>query len=77
MPGVISANENTPMPIKRIAGILNISEALVKHCMEKFKQSRRIMIDAAGLIHIINWERYQYSSYDRVKRHRDKQRENK
>jgi len=32
------------------------------------------MIDADGLIYIINWERYQYSSYDRVKRHRDKQR---
>ena len=76
VPGVISANENTPMPIKRIAGILNISEALVKHCLEKFKQSRRIMIDADGLIHITNWERYQYSSYDRVKRHRDKQRGN-
>lgn len=72
--GVICSNENTPMPVKRIAGILNVSEKLVERCISKFAESGRITVGATGLLHIANWDRYQYSDYDRVKKHREKQR---
>jgi DnaD/phage-associated family protein len=69
-PGVISANATTPIPDKRIASILNIPEALVKRCIKRFIESGRIEQDLTGVIHIINWEKYQYSDYDRVKKWR-------
>ncbi|MDP2730274.1 MAG: phage replisome organizer N-terminal domain-containing protein [Dehalococcoidales bacterium] len=70
IPGVICANENTPIPIKRIAGILNITEQLVNQSIEKFVQSGRIEVDSQGIISIINWSKYQYSDYDRQKKYR-------
>lgn len=75
VPGVICANENTPIPIKRIAGILNVTEMLVNQGIQKFQESSRIKIDEQGLIHIVNWKRYQYSDYDRVKKYRQKKAE--
>lgn len=72
VPGVICANENTPIPHKRIAAILNVPLPLVNQCLKKFKQSGRIKIDTHGLIHILNWEKYQYSDYDRQKIYREK-----
>lgn len=69
-PGVISANETTALPTKRIAGILNIPEALVNRCIKKFEQSGRIKTEISGVIHIVNWARYQYTDYDRVKKYR-------
>lgn len=68
--GVIAANENTAMPVKRIAGILNVSEALINRCIKKFESSGRIERDLTGVIRIKNWEKYQYSDYDRVKQWR-------
>ena len=72
LPGVICANEDTPIPVKRIAGILNISDGLVKRCLEKFKASGRIEVDSKGLIRIVNWGKYQYTDYDRQKPWRQK-----
>ncbi len=72
IPGVICANKTTPMPTKRIAGILNIDTTLVKRCTKKFKESGRITVDSNGVIHIVNWARYQYSDYDRQKPYRQK-----
>ena len=72
LPGVICANSKTAMPVKRIAGILNIEETLVTQCIEKFKKSERITVDKNGVIHIVNWAKYQYSDYDRQKPYRDK-----
>jgi len=70
IPGVICANQNTALPTKRIAGILNIEETLVKRCIKKFKESERITVDNNGVIYIVNWSRYQYSDYDRQKPYR-------
>jgi translation initiation factor IF-3 len=60
------------MPIKRIAGILNVSEQLVSQSIAKFLQSGRIKISEQGIISIINWSKYQYSDYDRQKEWRQK-----
>ena len=70
--GAICANETTPLPVKRIAGILNVSEQLVNQSIEKFMASGRIIKDEHGIIHIVNWQKYQYSDYDRVKKYRQK-----
>ncbi len=70
VPGTICSNESTPLPIKRIAGILNTSEALIERGIKKFEDSGRIGKDKNGVIHILNWEKYQYSDYDRVKKYR-------
>ena len=75
VPGVICANENTALPVKRMAGILNVSEKSIEQAIEKFIQSGRIEVDQAGLIHIVNWHKYQYSDYDRVKKYRQKKAE--
>jgi len=70
--GVICANENTAMPVKRIAGILNVPERLVQESIQKFIDSGRITVDEQGIIHIVNWGKYQYSDYDRQKKYRQK-----
>ena len=72
IPGVICANKTTALPVKRIAGILNIDTTLVKRCIKKFKESERITVDSNGVITIVNWGRYQYSDYDRQKPYRKK-----
>ncbi len=74
IPGVICANQTTALPVKRIAGILNITESLVNRCTRKFLESGRITVDKNGVIAIVNWSRYQYTDYDRQKPWRDRQR---
>lgn len=76
IPGIICANESTPLPVKRIAGILNVSEQLVEQSIQKFTKSGRIAIDKQGVIHIVNWAKYQYSDYDRQKPYREKTKHN-
>ena len=70
--GVICSNETTAMPTKRIASILNVKESLVKESLRKFSETGRVTIDEVGIIKIVNWGRYQYSDYDRVKKFRQK-----
>jgi len=64
VPGVISSNESEAMSHRRIAGVLNISEALLERTLSKCQQQGRIAIDEAGLITITNWSKYQ-SEYQR------------
>ena len=70
IPGIICANEDAPLPIIRIAGILNVPTELVTRGIEKFRKSNRIEVDDKGIIHIVNWDKYQYSEYDRQKPYR-------
>ena len=74
IPGQISANDASPIPIRRMAGILNAPEALIKRCITKFEESGRIEVDKNKCIRIINWSKYQYSDYDRQKKWREKNR---
>jgi len=70
IPGQLSANENVPIPKKRIAAWLNISTKLLAHCLAEFEKMGRIKTDEQGVIHILNWDKYQYSDYDRQKKYR-------
>ena len=69
--GCISANETQAISPRRVAAILNVKENVISHCVGKFIENGRITVDKAGIIHITNWDNYQYSSYDRSKKYRD------
>jgi len=67
--GVISANETQPISHERLAAILNIPLVLLEQTIEKCSKggnNARLIIDEVGLIHIINWKKYQSES-DRVR----------
>ena len=66
LPGVISSNETQPISRWRLAGILNVPEELLNHTIDKCVASERIKIDDNGLLHIVNWSKYQSES-DRVR----------
>ena len=55
VPGTICSNKKSPMPTKRIAQILNISEPLVTRCVKKFIKSGRIELNEEGSMVITNW----------------------
>jgi len=71
VPGVISANETQPISRYRLAGILNITEELLNSTIEKCVNSKRLEVDKAGLIYIVNWKKYQSES-DRVRSYQRK-----
>jgi len=70
--GCISANENTAISSKRLAALLNVQVNIVTNAKKKFLESKRITIDLAGIIRIVNWDKYQYTDYDRQKPYRQK-----
>lgn len=70
-PGVISANESQSMSRNRLAGILNIPLELLERTLKKAVEQKRIKVDNNGLIHIMNWDKYQ-SEYQRQKKYRKK-----
>lgn len=74
-PGVICANENVPLSLKRIGEILNIPQRMIQPCIKIFQEGGRIKIDENGCIHIVNWGKYQYSDYDRQKKSREKRKQ--
>ena len=69
-PGCISANETTALSLKRMAAILNVSANVISRATGKFLESGRITVDEDGIIHIVNWDKYQFSDYDRQKVYR-------
>jgi len=71
VPGIISANETQPISRWRLAGILNIPVELLDITIAKCVDSERIKVDENGLLHIINWAKYQSES-DRVRSYKQK-----
>ena len=70
VPGIISANSNTPYPHSYIAGLLNVPIDLFENTLKKCEASGRVKETKAG-IELINWEHYQ-SEYQRQKPYREK-----
>lgn len=70
VPGIICANEETGLSVKRIAQILNTPEELINECIGLFCKSSRISVDGSGKIVIVNWQKYQHTDYDRQKHFR-------
>lgn len=68
-PGIISANENQSISRPRLAGLLNIPPELLERTLKKAVDQKRIKIDEQGLLHILNWNKYQ-SEYQRQKKYR-------
>ena len=75
-PGYISANETQAITPKRLAAILNVPITMLARAIKKFEESGRITIDHdTDIIQVVNWEKYQYSDYDRQKAGRQAKRE--
>jgi len=66
-PGAISANETTAISPTRLAALLNIKVTLLARAIDKFESSGRVTIEDNGILHIVNWDKYQYTDYDRQK----------
>lgn len=78
--GYIRANEETPYPIKQLAGMLMIPEKTLSNAIEKFIKLKdktegkgKLTRTKYETLYITKWEKYQFSeSYERVKKHRKK-----
>jgi hypothetical protein len=55
-----------------MAAILNVPEGILADAIEKLEQTGRVSIKKSGVITINNWEKYQYTDYDRQKQYRQK-----
>jgi len=56
--GFIRANEDTPYPIQQLAGMLIVSEELLKKTIEKFIKRGKITRLKNGTLKITNWKKY-------------------
>ena len=76
-PGAISANETTAISTQRLAAWLNVPVSIITVAKRKFVASGRITISDDSIIHIVNWDKYQYTDYDRQKPYREKKAQEK
>ena len=71
VPGVLCSNKEQGFTTKRISQLLNTPEPLIKKCIKTWKGDR-IEVDHLKRIVILNWDKYQYSDYDRQKPYRQR-----
>ena len=69
VPGVLCSNVDQGFTTKRISQLLNTPEPLIKKCIKAWKGDR-IEVDPLKRISILNWDKYQYTDYDRQKPYR-------
>lgn len=69
--GAICDNDGVALPRAFIAGQFNIPTTLLDRTIAKCIHDNRLT-DNDGLLHIVNWEKYQ-SEYDRQKPYRQKE----
>ena len=59
--GYIRANEETPYPIKQLAGMLRIPEDKLNDAIENFIKKKKLRRYKIGTLKITRWEKYQFS----------------
>ncbi len=64
--GYIQANEDTPYPLKQLAGMLIIPEKELDAAIKKFIKMTKLTRTKTGTLYVTEWEKYQFS--DRHKR---------
>ena len=64
--GYIRANEETPYPIKQLAGMLILSEKELDDAINKFLKLGKLIKTKTETLYVAKWEKYQFS--DRHKR---------
>lgn len=64
--GYIQANDETPYPLKQLAGMLIIPEKELDDAINKFIKLKKLTRTKTGTLYVTEWEKYQFS--DRHKR---------
>jgi len=64
--GHIRANEETPYPLRQLAGMLLIPEKELDNAIKKFTEKRKLTKTKFGTLYVTKWDKYQFS--DRHKR---------
>lgn len=59
--GYIRANEETPYPIKQLAGMLILPEKELAVAINKFVNLGKLIKTKAGTLYVAKWEKYQFS----------------
>lgn len=73
--GYIEDNNENGLPHEYIAQELHCSIDSLETVLDKMKSDSAIEIDNKGSIHLVNFEHYQFSEYDRQKPYRDKKKQ--
>ena len=69
--GHIRANEETPYPIRQLAGMLVVEEEEMEKAIEKFVEKKKLIRTKSGTLLVAKWDKYQIS--DRHKRRVEKE----
>lgn len=59
--GHIRANEETPYPLKQLAGMLILSEKELNDAINKFIRLGKLIQLESGTLYVVKWEKYQFS----------------
>jgi hypothetical protein len=74
-PGWIEDNNESGLPHDFIAQELHCTTELFEAVLAKMKKDKAIEVDAQGSIHLVNFDHYQFSEYDRQQPYRQGRRE--
>ena len=72
--GYIEDNNHHGLPHLYIAQELKCPIELFVFVLDKMKKDNAITVDELGSIHLVNFDKYQYSEYDRQRMYRDNKR---
>lgn len=70
-PGYIEDNNNTGLPHRYISQELHCPLVLLEVVLKTMSEDGAIEIDGAGSIHLVNFDHYQFSEYDRQRPYRE------
>lgn len=74
-PGVISDNDEKPLPRAFIAHELHCSKEILESTLEKCKKDNSIRENSNG-IELLNFNKYQFTEYDRQRPYREAKKQN-
>ena len=74
-PGYIEDNNGNGLPHEYIAQELHCPVELLELVLEKMGSDGAIALDGTGSIHLVNFQHYQFSEYDRQKPYRDRKKQ--
>ena len=74
-PGYIEDNNSNGLPHEYIAQELHCSVELFDKVLETMVNDKAVEVNGSGSIHLVNFQHYQFSEYDRQKPYRDRKKE--
>jgi len=74
-PGYIEDNNQNGLPLEYIAYELHCSQELLELVLEKMRCDGAVDILSSGSVHLVNFDHYQFTEYDRQKPYRQAKQE--